>query len=243
MHEPRIHHEVQQTNVVVSNSVDMGNTNVIPYEQYAKHNDESVAQNDESPENHNMCDVIGYSAYVPDDTLTTRIKILKDQVTIYQQRAKFELTEREQKMDWQMCAYITETNRKEEALRREIRSLQNQIEQIVQQKQEIQDSVTALKLDFQSKESKLLSDFSNLKALKNKLENKLYTQGQTIQTAQMMQKHIRLKDEHSDKDLGVTKRDFFKYISATQPALYDANVMLKPDHAPLTCRPLRRLMS
>ena len=76
-------------------------------------------------------------------------------------------------MDWQMCAYITETNRKEEALRMEIRSLQNQIDQTVKQKQEIQESVTALKLDFQNKENKLLSEFSNLKTLKNKLEKKL----------------------------------------------------------------------
>nr|GFC97116.1 hypothetical protein [Tanacetum cinerariifolium] len=37
-----ISNEVQQTNVLDSNSVDMGNSNVIPYEQYVKHNEESV---------------------------------------------------------------------------------------------------------------------------------------------------------------------------------------------------------
>nr|GEW17324.1 hypothetical protein [Tanacetum cinerariifolium] len=40
------HHEipndVQQTNVLDSDSADMGNGNVIPYEQYVKHNEESV---------------------------------------------------------------------------------------------------------------------------------------------------------------------------------------------------------
>ena len=100
---------------------------------------------------------------IPGNGYQTHPKTLKDQVTIYQQRAKFELTEREQKMDWQMCAYITKNNRKEESLRKEIKSLQNQVEQIVQQKQAIKDSVTALKLDFQSKESKLLSDFPTLR--------------------------------------------------------------------------------
>ena len=77
-----------------------------------------------------------------------------------------------------------------------------------------------------------MSDFSNLKALKNKLEKKFYTQGQSIQTAQMMQKHIKLRDKHSDKDLGVPKKDFLKTMCAAQPALYDANVMLKPNHDP-----------
>ena len=127
-------------------------------------------------------------------------------------------------------------------MRKEIKSLQNQIDQTVKQKQEIQESVTALKLDFQSKESKLLNDFSNLKVLKNKLENKLYTQGQTIQTAQMMQQHIKLRDKHSNKDLGVPKTNFSNSIRTTQPALYDANVMLTPNHAPLMCPILRRLM-
>lgn len=36
-----------------------------------------------------------HTVYNPDDSLATRLNILKDQVTIYEQRAKFELTERE----------------------------------------------------------------------------------------------------------------------------------------------------
>jgi hypothetical protein len=48
----------------------------------------------------------------------------------------------------------------------------------------------------------------------------------------MIQKHIKLRDKHSNKDLGVPKTNFLKSVSTTQPALYDANVMFKPDHAP-----------
>ena len=100
LHEQRIYSEVQQTNVVETNNEDMGNTNFIPYEHYVKNNAESVVPNNESSADPDICELNEYIAIVPDDTLTTRIKILKDQVTIYQQRAKFELTEREQKMDW-----------------------------------------------------------------------------------------------------------------------------------------------
>jgi DNA-directed RNA polymerase alpha subunit len=67
----------------------------------------------------NDCDLHDYTIYIPDDTLTIRLNILKDQVTMYEQRAKFELTEREQKMDWHMCAYITERNLREETLKKE----------------------------------------------------------------------------------------------------------------------------
>ena len=131
-----------------------------------------------------------------------------------------------------MRAYITEYNLREEKIKQELKSVQNQFDQAVKQKQEIQDSVIALKSDFQEKETKLLNDFSNLKTLKNKHENKLYTKGQTILTAQMIQKHIKLRDKHRNKDLGVPKMNFLKSVSASQPALYDANVMFKPDHAP-----------
>ena len=100
--------------------------------------------------------------------------------------------------------------------------------------------MNTLKLDFQNEKSKPLSDFSNLKALKNKLENKLYTQGQSIQTAQMMQNHIWSRDRNSRKGLGMPKTDFSDSVKNTQPALYDANEMLKPNHTPLMCGQLRR---
>jgi hypothetical protein len=75
--------------------------------------------------------------------------------------------------------------------------------------------------------------FSNLKMLKNKLEEKLYTQGQTIQSAQMMQNHRKLRDEFSEQDASKPKANFLRNGIDAQPALYDANIMFEPDHAPL----------
>ncbi|GKE63698.1 hypothetical protein Tco_1514065, partial [Tanacetum coccineum] len=40
--EHEIHSEVQQSTVIDSNNADMGNSNVIPYEQYLTTNDVSV---------------------------------------------------------------------------------------------------------------------------------------------------------------------------------------------------------
>ena len=90
---------------------------------------------------------------MPNDTLITRLKNLKEQVSIYEQRSKFELTEREQKMDWQMRAYITKYNLKEEALQKEINDLQNQLNQSVKQKSEIEENVKTLQQDFKRKEA------------------------------------------------------------------------------------------
>jgi hypothetical protein len=175
-----IPNKVQLTNIVGSHTTNMGNSDVLPCEQYMNHNEESIVPCSASFVVDNDCDLHEHTVYIPDDTMTTRLNILKDQMTYYEQRAKFELTEREQKMDWKMCAYIIERNLKEETLKQELKSLQNQLDQTVKQKQEIQKCMITQKLDFQDKETKLLNDFSRLKTLKNKLENKLYTQGQTI---------------------------------------------------------------
>ncbi|GJT44165.1 hypothetical protein Tco_0952880, partial [Tanacetum coccineum] len=52
-------------------------------------------------------------AFVPYDPIATELKIYKEQVAIYEQRAKFELTEREQRMDDQMHMLIQNRNKTE----------------------------------------------------------------------------------------------------------------------------------
>nr|GFA87860.1 UBN2 domain-containing protein [Tanacetum cinerariifolium]GFA87893.1 UBN2 domain-containing protein [Tanacetum cinerariifolium] len=93
------HHEipnkVQQTNVLDSNSVDMGNNNVILYEQYVKHNEESVVPSGSSFVQYDDYILHADNAYVPDDSFTTTLNIYQDQVAIYEQHAKFELTDHE----------------------------------------------------------------------------------------------------------------------------------------------------
>ena len=183
----------------------MGNSNVIPYEQYVNHNDVSVVTSSASSALNDDYVLHDNTEFAPEDSLTTQLNMYKEQVAIYEQRAKFELTEREQKIDSQMRTFITERNLREETLKKELYSLRKQLDQTVKQKQEIQESVITLKHDFKEKETKLLNDFSRLKTLKNKIENKLYAQDQTRQTAQMIQKHKKLCDENSEKDVGEPK--------------------------------------
>jgi hypothetical protein len=223
---------VQLKNIVNTNVTDMGNTNNIPYEMYVNDNGRFVIPSDMPSIDSSEHEVHEHTIYNPDDSLLTRINTLKDQVNIYEQRAKFELNEREQKMEWQIRTYISENNYKQETLKRELVSLKNQLDHAVKQKQEFKKGLTSIKLEYKDKETKLLNDFSKLKMLKNKLEDNLYTQGQTIQSAQMMQNHRKLSDEFSEQDASKPKSRCLRIGLGAQPALYDANTILEPNHAP-----------
>ncbi|GJT66432.1 retrovirus-related pol polyprotein from transposon TNT 1-94 [Tanacetum coccineum] len=94
--EQEIHNEVQQENVVDSTSVDMGNSIVIPYEQYLSVDNISVVPSCAFSALNDVCVSSDNDAFVPHDPIATELKIYKEQVAIYEQRAKFELTERAQ---------------------------------------------------------------------------------------------------------------------------------------------------
>nr|GEW94391.1 retrovirus-related Pol polyprotein from transposon TNT 1-94 [Tanacetum cinerariifolium] len=89
-------------------SADMSNSNVIPYEQYVKHNEESIVPSGASSVQYDDYMLHENNAYIPDDSFTTTLNIYEDQVAIYEQHAKIELTDREQKMDDQIHMLIQE---------------------------------------------------------------------------------------------------------------------------------------
>nr|GEU30760.1 hypothetical protein [Tanacetum cinerariifolium] len=98
-----------------SDSADMGNSNIIPYEQYVKHNEGLVIPSGESSVPNDAYGMHENSAYVLDDSFTATLNMYKDQVAIYEQRAKFELTDSEQKMDDQMLKEMKEIFKSMEA--------------------------------------------------------------------------------------------------------------------------------
>ncbi|GJW37303.1 retrovirus-related pol polyprotein from transposon TNT 1-94, partial [Tanacetum coccineum] len=130
--EHEIHNEVQQKNVIDSTSADMGNSNVIPYEQYLTVNDVSVVPSSASSVPNDAYVLHDNDAYVPHDPLATELNIYKEQVVMYEQRAKFELTLREQKMDEQMSILIRDRNKKEESLKKELHFVKLQLNSTIQ---------------------------------------------------------------------------------------------------------------
>ncbi|GJT44599.1 hypothetical protein Tco_0953314 [Tanacetum coccineum] len=84
----------------------------------------------------------------------------------------FELTEREQKIDEQLRIVICDRNIKEENLKKELHSVKLQLASTIQHNKLMVDEVTSLKKDFNQKENKYLEEFLDLKALKDKVEDK-----------------------------------------------------------------------
>ncbi|GJR46915.1 retrovirus-related pol polyprotein from transposon TNT 1-94 [Tanacetum coccineum] len=99
------------------------------------------------------------------------------------------------------------------------------------------DEVTSLKKDFNQKENKFLEEFLDLKALKDKVEDKLFKQGQSIQTVHMMCKPRSFYDE-VNKVANIRAKNPLCLHRArqVQPALYSGHVIVTPNHAPAVVR-------
>ncbi|GJY98828.1 hypothetical protein Tco_0516258 [Tanacetum coccineum] len=107
----KMHDDVQPNYVVDSHANYTSDSNMIPYDQYVKENAVPVVQSNESSNN------------VVDNSLTAELATYKEQVELYERRAKFELTEREQHINEQLKIVITDRNLKEENLKKELHSV------------------------------------------------------------------------------------------------------------------------
>ncbi|GJV35669.1 retrovirus-related pol polyprotein from transposon TNT 1-94 [Tanacetum coccineum] len=135
-------HEMQndvQHNYVVDSDADYtSDSNIIPYDQYVEDNEEHVVQcNVSSVRNDALMSILDEMheqgvqsrlANKPDmvvnDSVTSELARYKELVGEYEKRAKFELTDRERKIDEQMRIIISDRNRKETSLKSELHSAQ-----------------------------------------------------------------------------------------------------------------------
>ncbi|GJW76212.1 hypothetical protein Tco_0137894 [Tanacetum coccineum] len=117
---------------------------------------------------------------VVNESLTVELARYKEQVAIYEKRATFELTEREQKIDEQMRIIITDRNIKEETLKRELHSVKVQLNSTIDHNKLMKEEVATLKKDLKQKENKYLEYFLDMKALKEK--SALYNGHEIVKT-------------------------------------------------------------
>nr|GEX95366.1 FAR1 DNA binding domain-containing protein [Tanacetum cinerariifolium] len=132
-HEEHAMHDSVQLNHVVDSHADYtSDSNMIPYDQYVKdnevpdvHSDVSSIPNDAFMMIYNdMCEPHAQSVSNPSlntvvkNSLTAKLATYKEQVELYERRAKSELTEREQKINEQLRLVIFDRNFKEETLKR-----------------------------------------------------------------------------------------------------------------------------
>ncbi|GJS45882.1 retrovirus-related pol polyprotein from transposon TNT 1-94 [Tanacetum coccineum] len=126
------------------------------------------------------------------------------------------------------------TNRiKKENLKKELHSVKLQLNSTMKNNKIFEETVTTLKHEFKQKESKFLTDFFNLKHLNDKLENKLHSQDQSIQTVHMMLNPAQVYDQRTKTALGAQNPFHLRQAKKAQPALYDGEELLKTHHVPV----------
>nr|GEX36060.1 hypothetical protein [Tanacetum cinerariifolium] len=162
--EHEMHDNVQLNHVVDSHTDYTSDSNMIPYDQYVKDNALPVVKN----------------------SLTAELATYKEQVELYERRARFELTEKEQKINEQLRIFITDRNFKEETLKKKLHSVKFQLASSINHNKLMVEEVTSLKKDFKQKENKYLDDLLDLKSLKEKAEDRLFKQDQSLQTVHML---------------------------------------------------------
>ncbi|GJT38283.1 retrovirus-related pol polyprotein from transposon TNT 1-94 [Tanacetum coccineum] len=128
---------------------------------------------------------------------------------LYDQRAKFELTVREEKIDEQLRIVITDRNIKEENLKKELHSLKLQLTSTISHNKSMVEKVTSLKKDSKQKENKYLEEFLDMKALKEK-----------IAETTRKQMNEKMKDlEYVKKKVKISPHDYSKenYLATFTP--------------------------
>ncbi|GJV53093.1 hypothetical protein Tco_1448834 [Tanacetum coccineum] len=248
--EHEMHDDVQPNHVVDSHADYTSDSNMTPYDQYVKDNAVPVVQNNASMvpnDAYVMIDNDLHESDVPsvshtprntvaNNLLNAELATYKEQVELYERRARFELTEQEQKIDEQLRIVICDRNIKEENLKKELHSVKLQLASTIQHNKLMVDEVTSLKKDFNQKENKYLEEFLDLKALKDKVEDKLFKQGQSIQTVHMMCKPRSYYDEVNKVAIGYKNPLCLHRARQVQPALYSGHVIVTPNHAPAVVR-------
>ncbi|GJY81083.1 retrovirus-related pol polyprotein from transposon TNT 1-94 [Tanacetum coccineum] len=243
-------HEMQsdvQHNYVVDSDADYtSDSNIIPYDQYVEDNEEHVVQsNVSSVRNDALMSILDEMheqgvqsrlANKPDmiinDSVTSELARYKELVGEYEKRAKFELTDRERKIDEQMRIIISDRNRKETSLKSELHSAQILLSSTVGHYKSKTEEVTILKKDFKQKEDKFLEEFLDIKRLKEKVEDRLYKQDQSVQTVHMLCKPKSFYDEKNKVAIGYKNPLYLTRAKQAQSALYNGHVLVTTNHTP-----------
>nr|GEZ81874.1 retrovirus-related Pol polyprotein from transposon TNT 1-94 [Tanacetum cinerariifolium] len=132
--EHAMHDNVQLDHVVDSHADYTSDSNMIPYDQYVKDNEVLVAYSNVSsiPNDalmmiyNEICEPHAQSVSNPSRNTsvkkspTAELATYKEQVELYERWAKFELTEREQKINEQLRLVIFDRSFKEETLKKEL---------------------------------------------------------------------------------------------------------------------------
>nr|GEW13068.1 hypothetical protein [Tanacetum cinerariifolium] len=246
-HEEHVMHDNVQLNHVVDLHDDYtGDSNMIPYDQYVKDNAVSVVHSNVSYVPNDAYMMIYNDMFEPhaqsvsktsrntvvENSLTAELATYKEQVELYERRAKFELTEREQKINEQLRLIISYLNFKEETLKKDLHSIKLQLASTINHNKSMVEEVTFLKKDFKQKENIYLEYFLDMKSLKEKVEDRLFKQDQSLQTVHMLCRPKPYYNELNKVAIGYKNPLCLTRAKQVQPALYNGHEIIKDNHVP-----------
>nr|GEU78209.1 hypothetical protein [Tanacetum cinerariifolium] len=125
--------------------------------------------------------------------------------------------------------YVT-TQTKEENLKKELHYVKMQLASTINHNKSMVEEVTYLKKVFKQKENQYLEEFLDMKSLKEKVEDKLFKQDQSLQTVHMLCKPKPYYDEQIKAAIGYTSRLGLARTKQVQPSLYNGHEIIKTDH-------------
>ncbi|GJX71793.1 integrase, catalytic region, zinc finger, CCHC-type containing protein [Tanacetum coccineum] len=203
-------HEMQsdvQHNYVVDSDADYtSDSNIIPYDQYVEDNEEHVVQsNVSSVRNDALMSILDemHEQGVQSMSANKQVKVVNDTLTSELARYKELVGVYEQRANSTVGHYKSKT-----------------------------EEVTILKKDFKQKEDKFLEEFLDIKRLKEKVEDRLYKQDQSVQTVHMLCKPKSFYDEKNKVAIGYKNPLYLTRARQAQSALYNGHVLVTTNHTP-----------
>nr|GEU60692.1 hypothetical protein [Tanacetum cinerariifolium] len=239
-----MHDNAQLNHDVDSHADHTSDSNMIPYDKYVKDNAVSVVHSNVSSVPNDAFMMIYNDMYEPhaqsvsnisrntvvENSLTAKIGTYKEQVELYERQAKFELTEREQKINEQLRLVISDRNFKEETLKKELHCIKLQLASTINHNKLMVEEVTFIKKDFKQKENKYLEDFLDMKSLKEKVEDRLLKQDQSLQTVHMLCRPKPYYNELNKGAIGYKNPLCLTRTKQVHHALYNGHKIIKDNH-------------
>nr|GEX29520.1 retrovirus-related Pol polyprotein from transposon TNT 1-94 [Tanacetum cinerariifolium] len=157
--EHAMHGNVQLNHVVDSHADYMSDSNMIMYDQYVEDSAVPVVHSNVSSILNDAYMMIYNDMYEPhaqsvfktsqnivvENSLSAKLATYKEQVELYERRARFELTEREQKINEQLRLVIFDSNFKKETLKKELHSVKLQLASTINHNKLMVEEVTSMK--------------------------------------------------------------------------------------------------
>ncbi|GJY32355.1 integrase, catalytic region, zinc finger, CCHC-type containing protein [Tanacetum coccineum] len=137
-----------------------------------------------------------------------------------------------------LTAELARYKEQEELLKNKLHSVKMQLNSTINHNKLIKEEVTTLKQDFKQKENKYLEEFLDMKQLKEKVEDKLYKQDESLQTVHMLCKPKPFYDEMKKVATGYKNPLYLTKAKQVQPAHYNGHELVKTTHAPVVVHDL-----